>query len=105
MLKRIRLITILLLFSTDAAFSQTDDVCAKIIDHGLNNISLKTTVNSLADRLYWRFCDEKYESMSESKKAEFGATIESIPMNLGAEGSSASEKFAKFCGMLVSMRN
>lgn len=80
------------------AYSQDGDVCEKIIQHGLNNISLKTNVEASTDRLYWRFCDEKYESMSEAKKLEFGVTIKAIPFSLGAEGSSDAEKFSKFCG-------
>lgn len=36
-----------------------EDVCAKILNHGLNNIAIAGSEESLANQLYWRFCDEK----------------------------------------------
>ena len=95
---RIIVVPLLTVFCVGGSFAQEVDVYAKLIDHGLNNIALRTSSEAFADRLFWRFCDEKWESMSESKKTEFGATIKAIPISLGSEGASAAQKFAKFCG-------
>ena len=77
---------------------QTGDVCGRIVDHGLNNVVLRTSALSLADRTYWDYCDEKYENMSDSKKAEFGITIKGVPFSGKAAGASAREQHSKFCG-------
>lgn len=88
----------ILIATTSIAQPTAEDVCSRIIDHGLNNIALSTNAEAFADRLYWRFCDEKYENMMDHKRTEFGVTIKSIPLNLGGEASSSSQKHAKFCG-------
>ncbi|WP_282297714.1 hypothetical protein [Stenotrophomonas sp. PS02289] len=59
---------------------------------------MRTSAHALADRTYWDFCDESYESMSDAKKAEFGITIKGIPFSGKGEGSSSRETHAKFCG-------
>lgn len=97
-MRRISIAVALLVAIVPSIASAQEDVCSKLIDHGLNNIALRTSSQSFTDRLYWRFCDEKYESMSDSKKVEFGVTIKSIPMNLGLDSAEASQKHAKFCG-------
>lgn len=80
------------------ASAQQNDVCSRIIDHGMNNIAMRTSSVALADRVYWKFCDESYGNMSDSKKAEFGVTIKAIPFNASGEQFSASQKWARFCG-------
>ncbi|GEM_PF-5930696 len=81
-----------------AAQPAASQVCGRIIDHGLNNISMRTSGHALADRTYWNFCDESYERMSDAKRAEFGATIKGIPLSASGDSQSTSERHRKFCG-------
>jgi hypothetical protein len=78
--------------------ASSGDVCGRLIDHGLYNISSKYSSYALADRVYWRFCDERYENMSESKKAEFGVTIKGLPFTAAGNATSNSETWSRFCG-------
>ena len=94
------LATSAMLLAPNLAISQPSDVCAKIIDHGLNNIAIATSAEAYTDRLYWRFCDQKYERLSDERKSEFALSLKSIPFNFGSNSSdsSSSEKHSKFCG-------
>lgn len=94
----VKKLSFMLLAMIPAAAQASGDICNAWADHGIRNIYQRLTAESATDSVFWKFCDEKYESLTDSKKAEFGVTIKAVPFNFGAETSSDSQKHAKFCG-------
>jgi hypothetical protein len=68
------------------------------VEHGLSNIVVQTSSEDYADRLYWRFCDNQFDKLTDSRKSEFTAVIDNINLGAGSAAASVAERHNKFCG-------